>query len=193
MSLLPDSVLKVGEEIIAFQARRHPAETPPYIVYVYPPRDEFRVRRDLFDLVKWLEAHGVRCVCISLAELFWELLEESGYLETVFEEEQRNPEGIAFVHTALRQILAGPPSLADRVLERLRGLPQDVAVFLYRAGALYPVYRTSALLDDLREYLQVPVVLLYPGALVGTYGLSFMGRLEPAHGYRAKIVVRGVS
>lgn len=188
---LPDLVREVGEEIVSFQARRHPGETPPYIVYVYPPHEEFPVRRDLLDLGRWLEARGVRCASLSLAELFWELVEESGYRERVFEEEQRKPNGLAFVHTALAQLLAGPPSLSDRVLERLRGLPDDGAVFLYRAGALFPVYRTSALLDDLRERLQAPVVLLYPGTLKGAYGLSFMGRLEPAHGYRAKIVVRG--
>lgn len=36
----------------------------------------------------------------------------------------------------------------------------------------------------------MPVVLLYPGRVVGQYGLSFMGRCEPAHGYRAKIIAR---
>lgn len=191
MSLQSSCFRKVGEEFLAFQSRRHQAETPPYIVYVYPPKEEFKVRRDLLDFRSWLGARGVSCVAISLSDLFWEILEQSGYLETVFDEEQRNPSGVAFVNTALRELMAGPPSLADRVLDRLQGLASDAVVFLYRAGALYPVYRTSALLDDLRERLLVPVVLLYPGTLVGRYGLSFMGRLEPAHGYRAKIVVRG--
>jgi hypothetical protein len=33
-------------------------------------------------------------------------------------------------------------------------------------------------------------VLLYPGRVVGLYGLSFVGRCEPAHGYRATIIAR---
>ena len=52
-------------------------------------------------------------------------------------------------------------------------------MFLYRAGALYPAYRTSTLLDDLRGRLVRPVTLLYPGRLSGEYGLRFMDRNEP--------------
>ena len=48
----------------------------------------------------------------------------------------------------------------------------------------------SALLDDLRERLKRPVVLLYPGHVVDPYGLRFMGKCEPTHGYRAKIFKR---
>ena len=40
------------------------------------------------------------------------------------------------------------------------------------------------------ERLLVPVILMYPGHVVGGVGLSFMGKCEPAHGYRAKIVQR---
>jgi hypothetical protein len=47
------------------------------------------------------------------------------------------------------------------------------------------------LIDDLRSKLRLPVTLLYPGTIVGDYGLKFMGRTEPAYGYRALIVPRG--
>jgi len=193
VSLLPESIRKLGEEIAAYYSNGHPAETPPYIVYVYSPKDEFRVRRELGDLKAWLGARGVGCLSVSLADLFWQAVEESGYRDQIFAEEERarsDPGHLDLVNTSLGQILSGPPSLADRVLGLLADEPQRSATFLYRAGALYPVYRTSALLDDLRERLAMPVVLLYPGRLVGQYGLSFMGRCEPAHGYRAKIVAR---
>jgi len=36
-----------------------------------------------------------------------------------------------------------------------------------------------------------PVTMLYPGRVVGDYGLSFMGKTEPAYGYRALIIPRG--
>lgn len=190
MPRLPECLRKVGEELVSFCTRRQAGEVPPFLVYVYPPQEEFPVRRDLQALQRWLEDRGVRGVALSLADLFWQVVEESGHLEDLFAAEESGA-GLAFVHGALRELLAGPPSLADRVRERLHGLPGNAAVLLYRTGALYPVYRTSAILDDLRERLSVPVVLLYPGAVRGLYGLSFMGRLEPAHGYRAKIVVRG--
>lgn len=193
MSPLPESMQKLGEEVVTFFADPNPGRTPPYVVYVYPPKEEFAVRRELNDLRPWLAARGVECLAISLAGLFWEAIDRSGFAEQIVAEEERaadDPAVLADIHTTIWQILGGPPSLADRVLEHLKTTPDHAAVFLYRAGALFPSYRTSALLDDLRERLTIPVVLLYPGRLVGANGLSFMGRCEPAHGYRAKIIVR---
>jgi hypothetical protein len=101
-----------------------------------------------------------------------------------------DPWALKQVHESLHEILTGQPSLADRVIRAVDDKPPGCTVILYRAGALYPVFRTSALLDDLRERLKRPVVLLYPGHVVDPYGLRFMGRCEPTHGYRAKIFKR---
>ncbi len=60
-------------------------------------------------------------------------------------------------------------------------------VFITRAGALYPVYRTSSLLEQLKGFVDVPSVLFYPGALDGAAGLKFMGILDAEHNYRPKI------
>ncbi|HQZ69299.1 MAG TPA: DUF1788 domain-containing protein, partial [Planctomycetaceae bacterium] len=57
-----------------------------------------------------------------------------------------------------------------------------------RAGALYPFFRSSALLRHLDGRTRnVPVVLLYPGERRGEKGLSFMGVLEPDSDYRPRI------
>ena len=168
--------------------------TPPYFAYVYAPGDEFAVRRELQTLDVWLRSRDIAPVAISLAELFWRAIDESGYRDTIIEEEEAagadGGEILTRLALDINQILAGPPSLPDRVIGVMDGFAERSVAFLYRAGALYPSYRTSALLDDLRERLLRPVVLLYPGRLEGNYGLSFMGRCEPAHGYRAKIVAR---
>ncbi len=95
-------------------------------------------------------------------------------------------------HLAVRQVLANPPTLSDRIVQRVceRGGERE-AIFLYRAGALYPAHRTSPLLDALKDKVDRPVTMLYPGRVVGDFGLSFMGKTEPAYGYRALIVARG--
>jgi hypothetical protein len=99
---------------------------------------------------------------------------------------------MADIFRSVSEILHLPPSLPDRVVAAVEELAGDRAsVFLYRAGALYPAYRTSTLIDDLRGRLRLPVTLLYPGSIVGDYGLRFMDRTEPAYGYRALIVSRG--
>lgn len=186
----------IGEELIAHFEQPH-GTTPPYFAYVYAPNDEFDVRRELQTLDVWLRSRDVSPVAISLAELFWRAIDESGYRDRIIEEEEAaaiedaDADGVlARLALDINQILAGPPSLPDRVITAMDGFTERSVAFLYRAGALYPSYRTSALLDDLRERLLRPVVLLYPGRLEGNYGLSFMGKCEPAHSYRAKIVAR---
>jgi hypothetical protein len=194
VSSLPESLRQVGKAVSAFFASPNPAETPPYLVYVYPPKEEYQVRRELADLRLQLGAEGVNCVALSLADLFWEAIGQAGWLERVFEEEEGrrgDEEALREVADSVNQILTGPPSLADRVRDALKGQAGNCAAFLYRAGALYPSYRTSTLLDDLKERLPIPVVLLYPGRMAGSFGLSFMGRCQPTHGYRAtKIIPR---
>ncbi len=165
--------------------------SPPFIVYQYDPSAEYPARRELADLRLWLKAkHEIVCRPISLADILWEALREYGQLEMVIDAERAGAYDDA--HLAVRQILANPPTLADRIVRRV--VEDDVprsAVFLYRAGALYPAHRTSPLLDALKDKISRPVTLLYPGRIVGDFGLSFMGKTEPTYGYRALIVPRG--
>lgn len=168
---------------------------PPFVLYQYPPDHEWQVRRDLGELRRWLEAspRRVSCAAISLSNLFWTALEESGYLDELISQEMEaanDPQALRELHAAVGEILRQPPTLTDRTITAISSCEDRTAVFLYRAGALYPAYRVSTLLDDLRDKVTRPVTLLYPGHLVGEYGLSFMGRSEPAYGYRALIVPR---
>lgn len=191
---LRSEIAGIGQRIAAhFDA----SGDPPFIVYQYTPESEWQVRRDLQELRDWLEAppRRVGCASVSLAELFWQALEESPYLDELLEQERAatrssNDAALQEIHEAVGEILRQPPTLPDRVITAVKGCDERTAVFLYRAGALYPAYRTSTLLDDLRGRLARPVTLLYPGQVVGEYGLSFMGRTEAAYGYRALIVPR---
>ncbi len=183
---------QIGDQLVDY-LDSPAAGPPPYYAYVYSPKHEFAVRQELQRLDVWLRSRNVTPVSISLAELFWRAIDESGYSEQIETDERENradPGTLERLATDINQILMSPPALPDRVMAAMEDFPDRSVAFLYRAGALYPSYRTSALLDDLRERLLKPVVLLYPGRLVGSYGLSFMGKCEPAHGYRAKIVAR---
>ncbi len=191
---LRDDLQGVGQRIVDFQDR---GGDPPYQLYVYPPAEEWSVRRDLKELQLWLEApdQSVRCVAISLADLFWQALESEGWIDELMAQESDaagDLTALSDIYRSVGEILRLPPSLPDRVVtavEQFEG--ERAAVFLYRAGALFPAYRTSTLIDDVRGRVRLPVTLLYPGAIVGDYGLKFMDRTEPAYGYRALIVPRG--
>lgn len=188
---LPEPLQKIAEDILGYLGDR--TVGPPYMVFVYEPEAELAVRKEVLDLVAYLKAHGSDVAAVSLADLFWQAVDESGFYDQMVEVEKENrgdPWALEKVHETLREILISEPTLADRVITALGDTPENCAVILTRAGALYPVFRTSALLDDLRDRLRRPVLLLYPGHVVEPHGLKFMGRYEPTHGYRAKIFQR---
>jgi hypothetical protein len=168
----------------------------PFQLYVYDPTAEWDVRRELDELRLWLGAadRKVNVAAISLARLFWAAIEDAGWMESLVAAERDakdDPAALAEVYDSVGEVLRDEPSLPDRVRAEVADCDDRTAVFLYRAGSLYPAYRTSSLLDDLRADLRLPVTLLYPGRVVGEFGLSFMGLCDPAYGYRARIVPRG--
>ncbi len=191
---LRDDLRGIGQRIVDFHDR---GGEPPYLLYVYPPAEEWVVRRDLKELQLWLEApdQSVRCAAISLADLFWQALEAEGWIDELIAQET-DADGdetvLPDIFRSVSEILRLPPSLPDRVAAVVEEFGDErTSVFLYRAGALFPAYRTSTLIDDLRGRVRLPVTLLYPGSIVGDYGLKFMDRTEPTYGYRALIVPRG--
>ena len=88
------------------------------------------------------------------------------------------PDGIAAdVARLIDTFAAETPDRSDHTL-----------VLLGRAGALYPFFRSSALLKHIAgRTLNIPVVLLYPGERRDTTALSFMGELDPDRDYRPRI------
>ena len=66
--------------------------------------------------------------------------------------------------------------------------PDRSLVLIGRAGALYPFFRSSALLKQIDGRTRsIPVVLLYPGERKDTTALSFMGELNSDRDYRPRI------
>lgn len=185
---LPKSIQQVADRITSFYDK--PVGDGPYQVYQYLPQLEYRVRRDLADLQTYLRAKGIECVAISLADMMWQAVEESGRLDAIINAE-RSGASLADVAESVGGLLKRSPTLADRIVDRVAEAPPKTAVFLYRAGALYPALRTSGLLDELLGRVRLPVTMLYPGRLHGSHGLSFMDLLPAHYGYRAVIIPRG--
>lgn len=191
---LPSPIQSIAADVLSYL--NAPSGIPPYSLYVYPPDRELAVRREMQELRSYLNANGITVSAVSLSDLFWQAIDESGFYTGIVEAERTSPNDewtLDQIHASIREILTERPSLADRVIAAVDDQPGNCTVVLYRAGALYPAFRTSALLDDLRERLRRPVILLYPGNVVDPYGLKFMGRCEPTHGYRAKIYQRDVT
>ncbi len=160
----------------------------PYAIFRYPPEDELEVRQEVALLRTRLEQAGKRITTISLAECLQDAFDKEGLtMKRIMAAEIRTgtEKMVATVHGILskRQPL---DELVAAYLPEAAGPERDV-VFITRAGALFPLYRTSSLLEQLKGKVQVPSVLFYPGELDGAAGLRFMGVLDAEHIYRPKI------
>lgn len=160
----------------------------PYAIFRYPPEEEFGVRQQVALLRTRLEQLGKRITVISLAECLKAALDaEDMGTEALINAEQSV--GLESTVETIFQILSDYQPLDELVARRIPGDadPRRDLVFIVRAGALFPMYRTSALLEQLKGKVQVPAVLFYPGELDGAAGLRFMGVLDAEHNYRPKI------
>jgi hypothetical protein len=160
----------------------------PFAIFLYPPEDEFAVRDEMGRLATRLGHKAKRVTTVSLAACLWTAIEREGYAVEELAEAERDAGWDAMAQT-LHDILRTTQPLEDLVAEQVPtdAQPDKDVVLLVRAGALFPFYRTSALLENLRGLVTVPTVLFYPGTLEGPSGLRFMGVLDPEHNYRPKI------
>ncbi len=159
----------------------------PYALFHYPPEDESALRKEVTLLETRLTQRGKQVTRISLAEC----LDEAMRSERPFEDWVgiERELGTAAVVDTVHAVLSDYRPLSDLVAERLPqpGDPLRDVVFILRTGALFPVYRTFSLLEQLKGRVSVPTVLFYPGVLDGAAGLRFMGVLDAEHNYRPKI------
>lgn len=160
----------------------------PYAIFRYPPEDEFEVRAEITMLQTRLEQAGKKVMRISLAECMNAALkaENITYEELAIQERSV---GLMSAIETVHNILSEYQPLDRLVLERMPQSPDPTRdiVFITRAGALFPVYRTSSLLEQMMGTIKIPAVLFYPGELDGAAGLRFMGILDPEHNYRPRI------
>ena len=160
----------------------------PYAIFRYPPEEEFAVRREITLLRTRLEQTSKCVTTISLAECLSEALEAEGLTVDVLEDAETNV-GLEPTIETVHQVISEHHPIDDIIAGRI---PQEAdaqrdIVFIVRAGALFPYYRTSSLLEQLKGKVHVPAVLFYPGDLDGAAGLRFMGVFDAEHIYRPKI------
>jgi hypothetical protein len=160
----------------------------PFAIFRYLPEDEWAVRQEVADLTTRLDQAGKRVTIVSLAACLHEALEAEGMTTAELASAEKNV-GLASTIETIHQILSEYRPLDGLVAARF---PADAdplrdVVFIVRAGALFPVYRLSSLLEQLKGKVMVPAILFYPGTMDGPAGLRFMGILDAEHNYRPRI------
>jgi hypothetical protein len=128
----------------------------PYALFRYEPDEEFELRKQVTLLETRLIQRGKRVKRISLAECLDESMRSQRPLEDWFaaEREQGTDTIVETVHSVLSQYAP----LVDLVAGRMPDDPNPLRdiVFIVRTGALFPVYRTFSLLEQLKGRVIVP-------------------------------------
>jgi bacteriophage exclusion system BrxB-like protein len=173
-----------------------------FAILPYDPEHEFALRRAIHELSETLRDAGWTTGTIPLHTLLLNRLRaQNDLVEAMVTREKRLAEardpwrGLRMLKERIVTLLEGPEGLAQdvnreiqRILDERTDRPERTVIFIGRAGALYPFFRTSALLKHVAGHTRnVPVVLLYPGKVVGETGLSFMGLLPADRDYRPRI------
>ncbi|HZH18360.1 MAG TPA: BREX protein BrxB domain-containing protein [Archangium sp.] len=173
-----------------------------FAILVYPPRKEFHLRQRLRTMIGRLESEGWAVLSMALHQVLFERLRTqlgAEELQALVERERRlyarSPErAMNDLRQRLAEHIDGSEGLATDIEQRITAFraqspvdPDRTLVLVGRTGALYPFFRSSALLKHLGgRTSNVPVVLLYPGEQ-REGGLSFMQELEPDRDYRPRI------
>ena len=159
----------------------------PYAIFHYPPEAELEVRKEVTLLRTRLEGGGKKVTSISLANNLKTALDSELPVDQLIDSEKRV--GIEAAVDTVHEVLSSYKPLDEIVLESMPSEPDPLrdVVFIVRAGAIFPMYRTSSLLEQIRGRVKVPSVLFFPGDLEGAAGLRFMGVLDAEHNYRPQI------
>lgn len=159
----------------------------PYALFRYDPEEEFELRKQVTLLETRLTQKGKIIKRISLAECLDEAMRSQRPLEEWFAAERE--QGVETIIDTVHSVLSEYRPLVELVASRMPANPNPLRdlVFILRTGAMFPVYRTFSLLEQLKGRVNVPTILFYPGDLDGAAGLRFMGVLDAEHNYRPKI------
>jgi hypothetical protein len=173
-----------------------------FAILPYLPSEEFKLRRRILQLTEELRADGWAVLPISLQKLLLERIRATGQeaIEGLISREkrlfERDPErALTHLREKIAPHIEGPDGIAGDVARMIGdfadkhpGMADRSLVVIGRAGALYPFFRSSALLKHIDgKTRNIPVVLLYPGKREDHSGLSFMCELPADRDYRPRI------
>lgn len=176
-----------------------------FAIVPYDPAEEFALRGKVQTLTSKLIANSWVVLSISLQQLVLDRVRAQGddWMTRVVAMERRldRDRALKYLRDRLTPIIEGDNGvggIADDCARKIREFAaanpdkaERTLALVGRAGALYPFFRSSALLKHLDgKTSHVPVVLLYPGTRrtdVSSGALSFMGLVAPDADYRPRI------
>jgi len=143
----------------------------PFLIVLYPPVEEVRVRGETSSLARSLQERGVSILEIDCASLMLEILRERDELQRVMKAERKDP-------AVLRDLGFGP-LIADELSRQIQDVASRMnppcAIFLKRLAGLHPFVTPPMLQEHLAGTVPIPVVFFIPAEALDESHYLFMG------------------
>lgn len=174
-----------------FRERKGLGNEIGFYIFDYDADDELIVRQHIADLKKRINSgrYDIQINEFDLYEIMVEALDNKGYLEKVFDLEERK--GTSAILKPIKNTLRLTQK-NDLIVDRIRQQVKDHdIVFLTGIGKIWPIVRSHTVLNALHSVIDhVPVVMFYPGIYTGQ-GLRLFDEIPSQNYYRAfKLIER---
>ena len=155
--------------------------------FVYDPGMILSVRRLMPGWVSRLKnEQGIDVELISLAEILWKLIDESGrWNEWIELEKDFTPQQI---NAAISSVLQQDNVFINAVVERVLSVQAGKVVFIVDVELIHPYAKTKPIESVLHNKSQIPVIFFYPGERTGQFGLKFLSFYPEDQGYRSSLI-----
>jgi hypothetical protein len=164
----------------------NPAKSDPVFYFTYPPEQMLDLKKRLPRWTSRIREAGFKVRRVSMADLLWNIVDESGrwttWLELEVEAEADQ------INEAVRDVLRQGNALVNRVAKIIESTPADTMVFLTESELFHPYFRTRVIEGWLHDKVKAPTVIFYPGEQTGQFGLKFLGFYSVDPNYRSPII-----
>lgn len=180
-----DAVFKELLEKIRSPEFLNPAKSDPVFYLSYPPGLMLEVKKSIPRWMTNIRAAGFHVRRVSLADILWEVVDESGRWESWIELEGEAE--MEQLNDAVRDVLRSGNAFVETVAQAVESTPEGTVVLLTEAELLHPWFRTRAIESRLHDRVKTPTVIFYPGERSGQYGLKFLGFYPLDGNYRSTL------
>ena len=184
--VLLDDCFKELRAQLGQPATLNPAKSDPLFYFVYPVAQMLELKRRIPIWTAKLRNEGFDVQRISVSDLVWQLVDESGRYEAWLELEAGAD--VEQINEAVRDVLRSEDRLAEEVAARIEQASEQSVVLLTDVEMLHPYFRTRTIESKLHDRVKVPTVIFYPGRQSGQYGLHFLEFYPIDGNYRSTLI-----
>ena len=163
-----------------------PAQSDPLFYFTYPPELMLDLKKRLPRWMSRIRETGFEVRRISMADLLWETVDESGRWDIWLELE--GDADMNQINESVRDVLRQGNALVKRVADIVSSTAKGTMILVTESELLHPYFRTRAIEGWLHDRVETPTVILYPGEQSGQFGLKFLGFYSVDPNYRSPII-----